>query len=170
MGPPTLARVPTPLGVDFRGPHGRLGYLLRQAQHALWIALEGALAPLGLTASQFAVLRLVELCPGATGADLAHDSMHSPQSTHQMLTSLQAAGLIDRRADPSDRRLRRAYITRSGARTLAAAHRQAIAIEDRMMDGLTCDERRVFKSWLVQAAAGATQASDGGRRGRGVNR
>ena len=57
--------VPTPLGVGFRGPDGRLGYLLRQAQHALWIALEAAMAPLGITASQFGVLRLVEIQPGA---------------------------------------------------------------------------------------------------------
>jgi hypothetical protein len=44
-----LARMTTPFGVDFRGPDGRLGYLLRHAQHALWIALEGALRPLGIT-------------------------------------------------------------------------------------------------------------------------
>lgn len=159
--PPRLALVPTPLGVDFRGPDGRLGYLLRQAQHALWIALDAALAPLNLTASQFGVLRLVELCPGATGAALAHDSMYSPQSTHQMLTSLQAAGLIERRADPTDRRLRRVYITRSGERTLTAAHRQAIAIEDRMMHGLTIEQRHTFKSWLVQAAANAAEPPAG---------
>ena len=113
--------------------------------------------PLGITASQFGVLRLVELQPGATGADLAHDSMYSPQSTHQMLVTLEAACLIERRDDPRDRRLRRVYITGAGARTLAEAHRRAIAIEDRMVTGLSEDQRHDFSSWLVQAA---TQASD----------
>jgi DNA-binding MarR family transcriptional regulator len=152
-----LARVPTPLGVDFRGPDGRLGYLLRQAQHALWIALEAELAPLGITASQFGVLRLVELRPGATGADLAHDSMYSPQSTHQMLVTVEAAGLIERRRDASDRRLRRVYVTRAGAETLGEAHRRAIAIEERMVQGLTDRQRHDFKQWLVNAAATATE-------------
>ncbi len=147
--------MPTPLGVDFRGPDGRLGYLLRQAQHALWIALESALSPLGITASQFGVLRLVEVQPGATGADLAQDSMYSPQSTHQMLMTLQAAGLIERRRDPADRRLRRVYITHAGAQTLVEAHRRAITIEDRMMEGLNDHQRYDFKSWLVRAAAQA---------------
>lgn len=147
--------MPTPLGVDFRGPDGRLGYLLRQAQHALWIALEAALTPLGITASQFGVLRLVEVQPGATGADLAHDSMYSPQSTHQMLVTLEAVGLIERRRDPADRRVRRAYVTSAGAETLAEAHRRAIAIEQRMMQGLTESQRCDFKASLVQAAANA---------------
>ena len=144
--------MPTPLGVDFRGPDGRLGYLLRQAQHALWIALEAELAPLELTASQFGVLRLVEVQPGATGADLAQDSMYTPQSTHQMLGTLEAAGLIARRHDPADRRLRRVYVTTAGADTLAEAHRRAIAIEERMMQGLTDQQRHDFKQWLVNAA------------------
>ena len=149
--------MPTPLGVDFRGPDGRLGYLLRQAQHALWIALEAELAPLGITASQFGVLRLVEVQPGATGADLAQDSMYSPQSTHQMLVTLEAAGLIERRHDPRDRRLRRVYVTSAGAETLGEAHRRAIAIEERMMQGLADHQRHDFKQWLVNAAAKATE-------------
>ena len=115
--------------------------------------------PLGITASQFGVLRLAELQPGATGADLAHDSMYSPQSTHQMLVTLEAAGLIERRSDPSDRRLRRVYTTPAGARTLAEAHRRAIAIEERMLTGLNADQRHEFSSWLVQAAAQASGAT-----------
>jgi DNA-binding MarR family transcriptional regulator len=145
--------------MDFRGPDGRLGYLLRQAQHALWIALEAAMEPLGITASQFGVLRLVELQPGASGADLAHDSMYSPQSTHQMLVTLETAGLIERRRDPDDGRLRRVYITAAGARTLTEAHRRAMAIEERMVTGLSEQQRHDFSSWLVRAAAQASGAT-----------
>jgi DNA-binding MarR family transcriptional regulator len=151
--------VPTALGDDFRGPDGRLGYLLRQAQHALWIAMEGALAPLGITASQFGVLRLVEVRPGATGAELAHDSMYSPQSTHELLVALEAAGLIERRVDPSDRRVRRAYMTARGSEQLAEAHRRVIAIEERMVAELDEAERDAFRGWLVAAAAGAVAAA-----------
>lgn len=114
--------------------------------------MEAELAPLEITASQFGVLRLIEVQPGATGADLAQDSMYSPQSTHQMLLTLEASGLIERRRDPADRRLRRAYVTAAGADTLAKAHRRAIAIEERMMQGLTDHQRYDFKQWLVNAA------------------
>lgn len=115
--------------------------------------------PLGITASQFGVLRLVEIQPGASGADLAHDSMYSPQSTHQMLVTLETAGLIERRPDPDDRRLRRVYVTPAGAQTLTEAHRRAIAIEERMVTGLSERQRHDFSSWLVRAAAQAGSAT-----------
>jgi DNA-binding MarR family transcriptional regulator len=143
----------TDIGQGFRGPDGRLGYLLRQAQHALWIRLEDAFRPLGITAAQFGVLRLVEVQPGASGAELAHASMHSPQSTQEMIVSLEAAGLVERRPDPKDRRLRRVNLTPAGAAVLAEAHRKAIALEERMTEGLSERERREFRQYLVDAAA-----------------
>jgi len=45
------------------------------------------------------------------------------------------------------------YLTPRGATVLAEAHRQAIAIEERMMSGLTQAERRKLRTWLANAAA-----------------
>jgi DNA-binding MarR family transcriptional regulator len=148
-----MRSVPTAIGEGFRGPDGRLGYLLRQAQHALWLALEDALHPLGITAAGFGVLRLVEVEPGSSGADLAFDSMYRPQATHEMLVALEAGGLIERLPDPRDKRRRLVYLTPRGAEVLAEAHRRAIALEERMMSGLTETERSTFRTWLVRAAA-----------------
>lgn len=148
-----MRSVPTAIGEGFRGPDGRLGYLLRQAQHALWLTLEDALHPLGITAAGFGVLRLVEVEPGSSGADLAFDSMYRPQATHEMLVALEADGLIERLPDPRDKRRRLVYLTPRGAEVLAEAHRRAIAIEERMMSGLTETERSTFRTWLVRAAA-----------------
>lgn len=149
----SIRLVPTAIGEGFRGPDGRLGYLLRQAQHALWLALEDALRPLGISAAGFGVLRLVEVEPGSSGADLAFDSMYRPQATHEMLVALEAGGLIERLADPRDKRRRLVYLTPRGAKVLAEAHRRAIAIEERMMSGLSQAERRKFRTWLAHAAA-----------------
>jgi DNA-binding MarR family transcriptional regulator len=148
-----MRSVPTAIGEGFRGPDGRLGYLLRQAQHALWLALEDALHPLGITAAGFGVLRLVEVEPGSSGADLAFDSMYRPQATHEMLVALEADGLIERLPDPRDKRRRLVFLTSRGAEVLAEAHRRAIALEERMMSGLTEAERSTFRTWLVRAAA-----------------
>jgi DNA-binding MarR family transcriptional regulator len=149
----SIRLVPTAIGEGFRGPDGRLGYLLRQAQHALWLALEDALRPLGISAAGFGVLRLVEVEPGSSGADLAFDSMYRPQATHEVLVALEAGGLIERLADPRDKRRRLVYLTPRGATVLAEAHRRAIAIEERMMSGLTQAERRKLHTWLANAAA-----------------
>jgi DNA-binding MarR family transcriptional regulator len=149
----SLSCMATRIGEDFRGPDGRLGYLLRQAQHALRIALDDALRPLQLTGAQFAVLRLVEVEPGESGATLAFDSMLTPQTTHEILIILEKAGLITREYDPHDRRIRPVFLTRAGEKLLVAAHREAIALEERMVEGLTDTQRRDFRSWLVNAAA-----------------
>ena len=149
--------MPTAIGEGFRGPDGRVGYLLRQAQHALWLALEDALRPLGITGAGFGVLRLVEVEPGSSGADLAFDSMYSPQATQETLVALEADGLVERRADPRDRRRRLVYLTPRGAELLAEAHRRAIALEERMMSGLSEAEQCQFRAWLVRAAAALSQ-------------
>lgn len=149
--------MPTAIGEGFRGPDGRLGYLLRQAQHALWLALEDALRPLGITGAGFGVLRLVEVEPGSSGADLALDSMYRPQATHEMLVALEADGLIERRDDPGDKRRRLVYLTPRGAEVLAEAHRHAIALEERMMSGLSEAEQCKFRTWLVGAAVALSQ-------------
>ncbi|HTZ29168.1 MAG TPA: MarR family transcriptional regulator [Streptosporangiaceae bacterium] len=151
--------MPTAIGEGFRGPDGRLGYLLRQAQHALWLALEDALRPLGISAAGFGVLRLVEVEPGSSGADLAFDSMYRPQATHEVLVALEAGGLIERLADPRDKRRRLVYLTPRGAEVLAEAHRRAIAIEERMMSGMTQAERRKFLTWLANAAVALNPTS-----------
>jgi DNA-binding MarR family transcriptional regulator len=153
----SIRPVPTAIGEGFRGPDGRLGYLLRQAQHALWLALEDALRPLGITGAGFGVLRLVEVEPGSSGADLAFDSMYRPQATHEMLVALEADGLIERRADPRDKRRRLVYLTPRGAQVLAEAHRRAIALEERMMSGLNEAERCKFRAWLARAAVALSQ-------------
>lgn len=155
--------MPTAIGEGFRGPDGRLGYLLRQAQHALWLALEDALRPLGITAAGFGVLRLVEVEPGSSGADLASDSMHRPQATHEILVALEAAGLVERPGDPRDKRRRLVYLTPRGTAVLAEAHRQAIAIEERMMADLTEPERYQFRAYLVRAAAALSPGQQGQR-------
>jgi DNA-binding MarR family transcriptional regulator len=79
--------------------------------------------------------------------------MYRPQATHEMLVALEAGGLIERLADPRDKRRRLVYLTPRGATVLAEAHRRAIAIEDRMMSGLTQAERRKLRTWLTDAAA-----------------
>lgn len=144
--------MPAAIGEDYRGPDGRLGYLMRQAQQALWMALEAELRPIGISASQFGVLRLVEVEPGATGADLAYTSMFSPQATQEILVVLESAGFVDRRCDDRDRRIRRTFLTKKGIRVLGEAHGRAIALEERMVTGLSQRQCQQLKNSLVHVA------------------
>ena len=72
--------------------------------------------------------------------------------------TLEAAGLIERRHDPDDRRLRRVYITPAGTDARPGA---PPGDRDRGAHGhgLNDRQRHDFNSWLVRAAAQASSAT-----------
>jgi hypothetical protein len=61
-------RLPAP-GSGKRGEDGHIAYLLRQAQAATRLTLERALADLGVTPPQFAVLTMLNAYPGTRRRD-----------------------------------------------------------------------------------------------------
>ena len=83
--------MPMPLGQGFRGPDGRVGYLLRQAQHTLRTAMYQPLAEIGITAAQYSVLSVADAEPGLSGAELARDTMLTPQSVNAIVVHLERA-------------------------------------------------------------------------------
>jgi DNA-binding MarR family transcriptional regulator len=70
-----------------------------------------------------------------------------------MLDDLEAAGLIERRPDPADRRARRVVVTARGARLLATLDRRLQAAEADLLAPLDAAERRSFRSQLRAVAA-----------------
>lgn len=145
--------MPTPLGEGFRGPDGNLGFLLRQAQHALRGAIDRALRELDLTGPQFSLLGIVHAEPGISGADAARDGMLTAQTTQEVIVALERRGLIERRAHARDRRIRQVHLTARGEAAYAAAQERVRVLEARMADGLRAEELRQVKRWLVRCAA-----------------
>jgi DNA-binding MarR family transcriptional regulator len=75
----------------------------------------------GLTPPQYPVLSVATAEPGLSGAELARDCMLTPQTTNQIISLLAAAGLLERRPDARDRRLRRMVVTEAGRDLLSRA-------------------------------------------------
>jgi DNA-binding MarR family transcriptional regulator len=74
-----------------------------------------------------------------------------------LLDDLEAAGLIERRPDPSDRRARRLVATRHGRGTLARLDQQLRAAEEQLLSGLdTGEDRQVFRALLRRLAVHAS--------------
>lgn len=144
--------MPIPLGQDFRGPDGRVGYLLRQAHHAFRTALDETLRNLGLTAAQYSLLTIIEVEPGLSGAELAQDAMLAAQSVNELTISLERAGLIERRRDPRDGRIRNAYLTAQGQAATTKARQLVYGLEARMVNALTGRQQQDFKTSLVRCA------------------
>lgn len=70
--------------------------------------------PLDLTVQQLRVLNLVAAEPGLTSQDLARQLAVSPPTASGLVDRLEEKGVLERRRDPDDRRLRRLYLTEAG--------------------------------------------------------
>jgi len=143
--------VPAP-GEGRRGAEGHLGYLLRQAQAAFRQAGDTALADLGLTLPQFALLTLIGAYGPVSGAALARLSVATPQTVDAVLKNLARAGLVARAPDPLHGRILRAALTPGGRRRLADAKRRIGALERRIAAPLGPAEERIVRAWLASVA------------------
>lgn len=69
-----------------------------------------------------------------------------------VVDALEGAGLIERRPDPSDRRVRRIVITEHGARTLKLLEKRVSAVEDSVFQGIDPEARAHFVDQATRLA------------------
>jgi DNA-binding MarR family transcriptional regulator len=149
---PAIFRPPPP-GEGKRGEQGYLAYLLRQAQAATRLAMERALADLGVTSPQFVVLTMLRAYPGLSGADLARVAMLTPQTVGVIIRNLERDGAIKKTPHPVHGRVLQWTVTRRGTALLNKCRRHAQVIESRLAAGLSANAQRMIRRWLAQIAA-----------------
>lgn len=150
---PALAVIhPPPPGEGKRGDRGYLAYLLRQAQAATRLAMERALADLGVTPPQFVVLTMLKAYPGLSGADLARVALLTPQTVGVIIRNLERDGAIRKTRHPIHGRLLQWTLTRRGAVLLGKCRRHALAIERRLARGLSTSTQAAVRRWLSKIA------------------
>jgi DNA-binding MarR family transcriptional regulator len=128
----------------------RVGYLVKQLQHAFRAAMDERLAEIGLSASQYALLTAIEEGPGASGADLARRCFITPQSVNGLIASLQSEQLIERAPSATHGRVIETKLSKRGAARLKLAHRCVAEIEDKMLKGLEPSQRLALAELLRQ--------------------
>lgn len=119
----------------------RVGYELKRVQHELRLGMDEALKGLGATTPQYAALSVLAEEPGLSNAGLARRSFVTPQTMNQILVRLEAAGLVERRPHPEHGRVLQAYLTEEGEKLRRECAKRVDAIEERMVAGLSEDER-----------------------------
>jgi DNA-binding MarR family transcriptional regulator len=129
------------------------------------LAHNEALAPLSLNIAHVAVLGLL----GERG-DLSQrqliDLMDADKSTMvYLIDELERQGLVERRADPSDRRAYAVHLTAAGRRRLQEAGGIAARVEMDFLSVLSARERAQFTDFLRRIAEGI-----GPRRGARLTR
>jgi DNA-binding MarR family transcriptional regulator len=128
------------------------------ADKALAGTLEGSIADLGLTLPQFRALVWIRHSgqAGTHMRPIADACNVTPRTITGVVDGLEAAGLVERVADPADRRAVIARLTDEGARRFEAARARQAEVSERLVRVLEPEEREVLRDLclrLVRSAA-----------------
>jgi len=130
----------------------RVGYLVKQVAQAFRRASEERLRTLGLSMSQYAVLRALADVPGAPAAELARRTFVTRQSLRDVLAGLRAAGLVDVATAPAAGKALPVTLTPAGRAALDRADDIVVDVERRMLADLPPDEVRRLAATLSACA------------------
>ncbi|NWG47183.1 MAG: MarR family transcriptional regulator [Alphaproteobacteria bacterium] len=134
-------------------PERSLLFLLSDAARRLRRDFGRRAADLGLTRSQWQVLAHIALAEGINQAGLAERLDIEPITLVRHLDRLETQGLIERRPDPSDRRVRTLYLTPAADPVLAEIRNIAEATRRDLLRGFSPeDEARLVEDLLRMRA------------------
>jgi MarR family transcriptional regulator, transcriptional regulator for hemolysin len=102
----------------------------------------------GLTSAQWRTVAIVHHAPGSTQRQIARLLGVGDVTAGRMVDRLCEDGVLERRADPADRRAHRVYLTDSAAPLLATLQALAIAEEARAFAGLDDADRAALHAHL----------------------
>ncbi|KAA5828777.1 MarR family transcriptional regulator [Saccharopolyspora hirsuta] len=134
------------------GVRQRVGYLVKQVQQSFHRASEERLRPLGLSMSQYAVLRALADAPGAPAAELARRTFVTRQSLRDVLNGLQAAGLASVAERATAGRARPVSLTDRGRALLDEADAIVFDVDARMTSGFAPEDVQKLAALLATCA------------------
>src|SRR6202453_688884 len=122
----------------------RLGYLLKHAQLRFFELSASALAPLGVSGQEAAVLRAIDCPDPLSQGDVAIRMRIDRTTMVALIDDLERKGLAQRRQDPADRRKNVVELTDTGRDTLRRANQAASEAEQVFLRPLSPEERDQF--------------------------
>jgi DNA-binding MarR family transcriptional regulator len=125
-----------------------LGYLLKHAQLRFFELGAVALAPLGISGREAAVLRAIDAGPPVAQGEIARAMDVDRTTMVALIDDLQLKGLVQRRQDPEDRRKNVVELTDDGHQTVRRAAEVAGQAEREFLAPLSGTEAAQFKQHL----------------------
>lgn len=135
-----------------------LGLLFRQVRDAMWARMELELATAGheLTFSQFITIK--KLATGtASVTDLARAADLNPGAMTRLLDKLEARGLVERVADPADRRALHIHLTDAGTAIWRDIDQCGQRVRERALGGMDDTTREQLTRLLEQVRDNLTR-------------
>ena len=115
----------------------RFGFLIHDVSRLRRVVVDRALKPLGVTRSQWWLLAFLSRRDGMTQTALAADLDLSKVAIGGLVDRVEALGYVERRADKTDGRARRVFLTKSGARMVSVIRDNVQQVEQEIVSNLT---------------------------------
>lgn len=128
----------------------RPGYLIRRL-HQIHVAIFlDECADFGITPVQFAVMTVLLNNPGADQASIAREAGIDRTNVADVLARLEQRGIVRRRRNPSDRRMRVAVLTDEGERISREMEHASLRAQARLIDRLSPDKRETLMALMTE--------------------
>jgi len=127
-----------------------LGYLLALTSRLYDKNMDQALKPFGAAAGQYAPLMMLFEHDGLTQAELCQRIQVEQPTMANTLNRMERDGLIERRADPTDKRRATIHLTAQARRRRADLIKAARIVPDQALSGFSPAEQEKAMSLLAQ--------------------
>lgn len=125
-----------------------LGFLLANVSRLMRRDFDARLQGTSLTLAQARALVYVSRHEGIRQVDLAEMLEIQPITLVRLIDQLAEAGLVERRADPTDRRAHQVYLTADAGPQLTVVKRAAAATRTRALRGLDAEQAALVMAAL----------------------
>src|SRR5579859_2346381 len=133
-------------------------YMVKQVELVVRARIDEIVRPVGLTATQYTALTVLERHDDMSSAQLARRSFVTAQSMADMITALEGRALIERHRDRADRRRLVVSLTAGGRALLDRYRPEVAALEQSMLAGLSGPEVATLRTALVACHANLSRA------------
>lgn len=126
----------------------RLGFLMHDVSRLRRTVFDDFMRPLNITRSQWWVLAYLSRHDGMIQSDLAGVLELGKAALGSLIDRLEAAGLVRRGADETDRRAKRVYLSPAGAHLIKEMRVLSNDMSERILEGLNDDTRHELAELL----------------------
>lgn len=120
-----------------------------------------ALAPLGITRSQWWVLAFISRKDGLPQTQLANELDVGKVAVGALIDRLESSGFVIRQADPVDRRVKRVYVTKQARGFLEKLRKETDKFNARIVNGIDRKQLDVASDALLAMKHNLLAMSDG---------
>ena len=138
-------------------PPRSVGFLISQLGFFSSRGFTEALDPVGIDPREFLLMRFIAASEGQSQQVLAEQVGVPASRMVALVDHLEEAGLVERRPNPEDRRIRELHLTTKGKGSLERAKKIAIDYETQLCAGINREERETLIDLLQKLQVSQTE-------------